>query len=115
MTARLTLRGTDLRYVVTDHLFRHGPQNIPDLIEQLDYYGFAVQDPASKRVSDALRSELRHGRLRRLRRGRYGPAAMPRSTEHRIYTRAMALRAKADLLTKDDDERFWDQLAALPD
>ncbi|PRC41928.1 hypothetical protein C6A85_000000113130, partial [Mycobacterium sp. ITM-2017-0098] len=90
MTARLILRGTDLRYVITDHLLRHGPQTIADLLEQLDYHGFEVKNPASKRVSDALRCEVRHGRVRRLRRGRYGPAAMPRSTEHRIHTRAMA-------------------------
>lgn len=112
MTTRLMLRGTDLRYVITDHLFRHGPQTIPDLLEQLDYHGFGVQDPASKRVSDALRCEVRHGRVRRLRRGRYGPASMPRSTEHRIYTRAMALRENAGLLTERDDQRFWDRLAA---
>ncbi|PRC61020.1 hypothetical protein C6A85_13545, partial [Mycobacterium sp. ITM-2017-0098] len=63
---------------------------------------------------DALRCEVRHGRVRRLRRGRYGPAAMPRSTEHRIHTRAMALRAKAYLVTDRDDARFWDRFAAYP-
>lgn len=93
MTARLMLRGVELRYVITDHLFRHGAQSIPDVLDEL---------------------EVRRGRLRRLRRGRYGPDEMPRGTEHRIYTRAMALRAKAALMTGRDDDRFWDRLADQP-
>lgn len=114
MTDRLKLRGVELRYVVTDHLFRHGPQTIPDILDELEYHGFEVAAPASKTVSDPLRWEVRRGRLRRLRRGRYGPDEMPRGTEHRIYTRAMALRARADLLTGRDDDHFWDRLADYP-
>ena len=95
MTDRLRLRGTDLRYVVTDHLFRYGPQTVADILDELGYHGFDVASPGSKTLSDALRWEVRRGRLRRLRRGRYGPGHMPRGTEHRIQTRAMALREKA--------------------
>ncbi|VEG51019.1 Uncharacterised protein [Mycolicibacterium aurum] len=107
MATRLALRGVELRYVITDHLFRRGPQSIPDIVDDLHHYGFEVTAPASKTVSDALRWEVRRGRLRRLRRGHYGPGVMPRGTEHRIYARAMALRAQAVLLTARDDEQWW--------
>jgi hypothetical protein len=46
---------------------------------------------ASKSVSDALRSEVAHGRVIRSRRGRYRPACMPRSAEYRILKRVRAL------------------------
>ena len=47
------LRGIELRYVLTMHLFSHGRSTIEDLV--LD--GFAVDSPAGKSVSDALRDE----------------------------------------------------------
>jgi hypothetical protein len=37
---------------------------------------------------------------------------MPRGTEHRIHTRAMALRARAGLLSGRDDDSFWDRIDA---
>jgi len=52
-----------------------------------------VQGRPSKAVSDALRWEIEHGRVRRLGRGRYGPAYIPRSTDYRIHQRVLALRA----------------------
>ena len=104
------LRGTDLRYVVVDHVYRHGPQAIPEIIEELGHLGFTVSGDASKTISDALRWEVRRGRLRRLRRGCYGPAEMPRTTAQRIYRRAMTLRAEADVAMGRTDERFWHTL-----
>ena len=46
-------------------------------------------------ISDALRWEMSHGRVYRVRHGRYRPAEMPRATEHRIRNRVMELRAAA--------------------
>ncbi|MDG4667416.1 hypothetical protein [Mycobacterium sp. 236(2023)] len=112
MADKPLLRGTDLRYVIVDHLFRHGPKTIPDIIEDLRYHGFEIAGRPSKSISDALRWEVRRGRLRHLRRGRYGPADMPRSTEQRIHTRAMTLRARAGLAMGRDGDHFWDRLAA---
>lgn len=90
------LRGIELRYVLTMHLCNHGRATIADLVEALGYHGFEVDRPACKSVSDALRWERRHGRVRRLARGVYGPGDMPRGTEHRIHRRVLALRAKAN-------------------
>ena len=104
------LRGYELRCVLTLHLFQHGPATLADLIDMLDFHGFGVAGRASRTVSDALRCEMAHERVRRLRRGRYGPASMPRATEYRIHQRALALRAEAAALNAESNEAFWDAL-----
>jgi hypothetical protein len=92
MNERLQLQGIELRYVLTMHLCLHGPADIAELVDALAWHGFAVAGRASKSISDALRWEMDHGRVRRLGRGRYGPGYLPRGTEHRIHKRVMALR-----------------------
>jgi len=106
----LLLRGIELRYVVTTHLALHGPMTLPDLIEDLHYLGFRIAGRASKAVSDALRWEVKRDRVRRLRRGLYGPGEMPRSTEQHIHKRVHALRVAASKARGDD--AFWDALGA---
>lgn len=91
----MTLRGIELRYVLTMHLARHGRSTIQELVDALTFHGFAADDPANKSVSDALRWERGRGRVRRLGRGVYGPGELPRGTEHRIRQRELALRAEA--------------------
>ena len=110
MTNPRILRGIELRYVLTVNLALHGPATIPTLVETLEYQGFGFAGRASKAVSDALRWEVRRDRVRRLRRGLYGPGEMPRSTEHHINKRVMALREEA--AAGRDDDRFWDALFA---
>jgi len=92
---QLCLNGIELRYVLTMHLAQHGPATIAELIPALSHHGFAVRGRPSKAISDALRWEIEHGRVHRLARGRYGPGHIPRSTEHRIHRRVLALRAAA--------------------
>jgi hypothetical protein len=112
MTNPRILRGIELRYVLTTNLALHGPATIPTLIETLEWQGFGVTGRASKTVSDALRWEIRRGRARRLRRGLYGPGVMPRSTEHHINNRVMALREEAATMRARDHDAFWDALGA---
>jgi hypothetical protein len=100
------LRGIELRYVLTHHLFIHGPTAITDLVETLVLQGFSIASPAPKSVSDALRWEINRGRVRRLARGRYGPGWMPRGTEHRIHKRVLALRAEARNRSEAGKSRF---------
>ncbi|MGH3560660.1 MAG: hypothetical protein ACRDTN_02345 [Mycobacterium sp.] len=95
------LRGIELRYVLTMHLFISGPATVAEMADTLASQGFCVSGRASKSISDALRWERGYGRVRRLGRGRYGPAWMPRGTEHRIHKRVLALRAEADGLPED--------------
>lgn len=112
MTTGHLLRGTELRYVIVDQLYRTGPQTIPEINEELGYHGFTVSGYPAKSIADALRWEVRRGRLRRLRRGLYCPAEMPRTTEQRIHRRALELRAEAGVRMGRDDEWFWDHLGA---
>ncbi|BBX32878.1 hypothetical protein MMAG44476_08321 [Mycolicibacterium mageritense DSM 44476 = CIP 104973] len=95
MSDKILLRGTALRYVLTLHLFRTGPQSVADLVDALSDQGFTVKGRPSKAVSDALRAEITHGRVFRVRHGCYRPASMPRGTEYRIRERVAALRAAA--------------------
>ena len=111
MTNRRRLRGIDLRYALTMYVFQHGPATVADLIDALDFQGFEILGRPSKSVSDALRWEIAHGRVRRLARGRYGPASMPRATESRIHLRVLALREEAAAMAGPDDS-FWDALGA---
>jgi hypothetical protein len=90
-----TLRGIELRYVLTMNLARHGRSTIRELVDALAFHGFTAEDPANKSVSDALRWECRRGRVRHLGRGLYGPGELPRGTEHRIRQRELALRTEA--------------------
>ena len=94
MSNSLAVRGTELRYLLTTHLFDHGPATVAELVEALTFQGFNIGGRPSKSVSDALRWEIGHGRVIKYGRGRYGPAWMPRSTEYRIDQRVLTLRAK---------------------
>jgi hypothetical protein len=85
----------------------HGPATVATLTDMLEYQGFRVAGRASKAVSDALRWEIGRGRVRRLRRGLYGPGAMPRATEQHIHKRVMALRGEAAPAGEDS---FWEAL-----
>jgi len=108
---RKVLQGIELRYMLTVNLDILGSACVFELIEQLEYQGFSIPGRASKTVSDALRWEMRRGRVRRLRRGVYGPGEMPRSTGQYIHQRAAALRDEADRGTGRDDDAFWDAMS----
>ena len=95
------------------YLAQHGPQTVAQLIDALTYQGFQFTGRPSKAVSNALRWEIRHGRVRRWEWGRYGPGPIPRSTEYRIHQRALALREEAAALQYPSDDAFWDVLFGL--
>jgi len=112
MIHKRQLRGVELRYALTMYLFQRGPQTVADLVEALEFQCFDVPGRASKVVSDALRREIAHGRVFRLKRGRYGPGEMPRATEYRIHQRVLALREEAAVIASQNDDVFWDGLGA---
>ena len=90
----LLLRGTELRYVLTRILQLSGPLTVAELVAALNAWGFTVAGRPSKTVSDALRWEMGHERVRRRSRGRYHYICPPRSTEYRIIARVVALQEK---------------------
>lgn len=91
----IVLRGTELRYVLIRLLQLTGPATVPELADGLQRWGFTVHGRPSKTIPDALRWERRRDRVRRIDRGRYRAGGMPRSTEHRIIWRVVALREMA--------------------
>ncbi len=84
------LNGRDLRYVLTDYISQ-GYSTIAKLVKKLAEDGYTVWGRASKVVSDALRWEIRNRRVRRIRRGVYAIASIPRTTRYRIQARTQAL------------------------
>lgn len=83
------LSGRELRYVVTTVLLDEvGPLSIGQVIERLERRGLRPAGRASKTLSDALRWEVAHGRVRRVGRGMYRLGAVPRSTRWWIRRRA---------------------------
>jgi hypothetical protein len=111
MSHKRGVYGVELRYALTFYLSQHGPASISELIEALDYYNFEVAGNPAKSISDALRWEIAHGRVRRLRRGVYGTGDIPRSTEHRIRQRVLALRTEADVLAGRDWDKWWEAMS----
>jgi hypothetical protein len=95
MIHKRQLRGVELRYAFTMYLFQHGPQTVADLIDALEFQSFDIPGRASKVVSDALRSEIAHGRVFRLKRGRgsLGRCPAPPSTgSTRAFSRSVKKR-----------------------
>ncbi|WP_293321441.1 hypothetical protein [Mycobacterium sp.] len=94
----MNLTGIELRYVLAMHLAHNGRATITEMADALEAQGFCIAGRPSKAISDALRRwETGRDRVRRLRRGLYGPGYIPRSTEYRIHQRVLALRAAAKL------------------
>ena len=75
-----SIAGLHLRYFLTLHLFDAGESSIGDLVAAVERQGFRPGSRPSKIVSDALRWEVRRGRVVRRGRGRYAPGTMPRQT-----------------------------------
>lgn len=104
----LNLRGIELRYVLTWQLALHGSATIPELLKALTYHGFTVTGRPSKTISDALRWEIARGRVNRIGWGKYSPSAIPRSTQHRIHQRVLALRRQANVRKMFEDLGYSD-------
>ena len=63
---------------------------VPEIVAGVEAFGLPVPGRSSKTVSDALRWEVRKGRVVRLDRSRYRTGSMPRSTEWSIRTQLAA-------------------------
>ncbi|MFD6196601.1 hypothetical protein ACFWE3_07830 [Mycobacteriaceae bacterium NPDC060252] len=104
MTAKVRVRGVELRYLLTLYVHRFGTTTVSELVNMLDRKGFGTDGRASKAVSDALRWEVRRGRLSHVGRGCYGfGEGLPRGTEHRMLLREKALLS---LVAGHDEECF---------
>jgi len=87
------LAGLDLRYAISLCLLdAQSPLRLPDVIARVEAFGFVIPGRPSKTVSDAMRWEVRKGRVVRLGRSLYKTGRMPRSTEWWIRSRVAAER-----------------------
>ncbi|MEV6280108.1 hypothetical protein [Nocardia sp. NPDC051832] len=89
--AYIALTGAELRYVLINELFVCGPLSVAELAAAVAAKGFAPSGRASKAISDALRCEVRRGRVYRIGRGRYRCGEIPQSSMYYIRTRLCAL------------------------
>jgi hypothetical protein len=79
------LWGRALRFVLVNEMMAAGgPVTVAELVRFIDHAGFPIEGRASKVISDALRWEVRRGRVVRLARGVYRYRTAPRSTARRI-------------------------------
>ena len=84
------LRGRALRFVLVNELLAHSSMTVADMVACLHGYGYDLGGRASKVISDALRWELRRGRVRKTSRGVYRYHQAPVSTTRRIRLLATA-------------------------
>ena len=93
------LRGRPLRYVLASIISATRPSasnpagvvTVAQLVAQLQADGFVFAGRPSKVISDALRWEVRRGRVARLDRGVYRWVGAPQSTRSRISRRVRAV------------------------
>lgn len=88
MERRVEIFGTELRYALIALLKSEGVVMRPaELVAGLDRLGFCVAGRPGKTVSDALRWEVRRGRVGHLGRGRYVVGRVPPTSWRRIRLR----------------------------
>lgn len=87
------LWGRSLRHFLLSTLANAGrPMSVAELIDCVDAASATLSGRASKRISDALRWEIGRCRVRRVRRGVYEFARMPKSTRRFVERRVRDLR-----------------------
>ncbi len=87
------LRGRGLRFVLVDYMMKRPEATVAELVAAVANAGFEIAGRPSKVISDALRWEVRRGRVIRLGRGRYRYNTAPPSTARRI--RLLAVQSHA--------------------
>jgi hypothetical protein len=78
------LRGRALRFVLVEELMNRAEMTVAEMAATVAAQGYRLPGRPSKTISDALRWEVRRGRVVRLGRGRYRYATAPASTARRI-------------------------------
>lgn len=71
------------------------PLTVPQLVAAVERRGFSFAGRPGKEVSDALRWEVRRGRVWRASRGQYAAGSVAKSSRHDLRRRSAALQDKA--------------------
>ncbi len=85
--------GVPLRHLLLVELERAGAAglSLTALRHAVEARGFRLEGHAGKTLSGALRTELRRGRVTRIRRGHYALGELPRTTRWRAHNTVRAL------------------------
>ncbi len=87
------IRGLQLRSVLVLALLgRNQPMSVAELVQAVERAGFAPPGRPGKSVADALRWEIRRGRVRRLGRDKYLAGYIASVTRHRMRARVARMR-----------------------
>ena len=98
---RPLVRGLMLRsLIVLVLLDRRRPMDLAALTRAIGQSGFAVGGRPGKEIADALRWEVRRGRVVRHARGVYGPGVVAKVTRHRMRARVAQMRNRTDISTE---------------
>ena len=89
------LRTIELRYVLLLALRREGTMTVPELVAEIQRQHLVINGRPSKAISDALRTDVKLGRLRHQPRGPYHFVDIPRGTQWRMDNRVAQIRAAA--------------------
>lgn len=109
------LSGTALRHHLTVLLIEaQVERSIGDLVRLIDDEGFTVSGRPSKTISDTLRWEVRHGRARRIGRGRYVAGSMPKSTRSYLRRRVRERRGRLHDAEARAQARWLETLTISP-
>ena len=76
--SRRPLRGRGLRFVLVDELMSRRSMTVAEMVTVMAGHGFNIEGRASKAISDALRWEVRRGRVVRLHFARLCIERIPR-------------------------------------
>jgi hypothetical protein len=96
-TSTVTVTGLDLRAVCLVVLAARGqPMALRDLDREVRAAGFTPPGRPGKAIADALRWEVRRGRVRRVGPGRYAAGVIAKSTGHRMRARVARMRNRRD-------------------
>ena len=87
------IRGLQLRSVLVLALLgRDRPMAVADLVRAVEEAGFSPPGRPGKSVADALRWEVRRGRVRRMGRDKYAGGYVANVTRHRMRARVARMR-----------------------
>ncbi|MFT3714489.1 MAG: hypothetical protein QM774_00685 [Gordonia sp. (in: high G+C Gram-positive bacteria)] len=91
----IELHGTDLRHWVIGELRKQSPSSVQMLITCAAQQGLSFAGRPSKAISDAIRWELRRGRIVKTGRGVYRLGAVPRTSGRLIDIRLQRIASAA--------------------
>jgi len=98
MLTRPVVQGRELRWLLLVVLLdRRRPMQVAELVAAVERSGFALAGRPNKTVADALRCEVKRGRVVRRGRGLYAVGYVAKVTNHRMRGRVAGMWNRRDM------------------